>query len=620
MKRPEISAFTLSASLSKLSTLSTLGTLLVSSVFSVSALAGAIFPVDRAAILVGSKFDFKVEFDDIVDPNNVKVTINGVDHVKALGKAATFIENEDQLKASSLVLRDVVIDKPGRYDIVATSGKQSMNVSWEVYSTGTRKAKNVILFIGDGMSVANRTAARMLSKGIKEGKYFGKLSFDDMPHMALIGTSGVDSVITDSANSMHAYTTGHKSSVNALGVYVGRNKDNLMHPKVETITEVLKRKTKMSVGIVSDAEIQDATPAGMFAHTRRRSDKDVITEQLFFAQPDVVLGGGSAYFLPSSTPGSKRKDTNDMIALFQADGYKLTTSKDEMLSAAKDAKNKKLLGLFHPENLDGSLDRLYLKKGTVDRYPNQPDLTDMTRAAIEVLSRNKEGFVLMIEAGLIDKFNHPMDWERSVYDTIMLSNAVQIAKDFAAKNNDTLIIVTPDHTHGLSIVGTVDDSKPGDNMRDKVGVYEQAGYPNYPAADAQGYPPSVDVSKRLAMFYGNTPDYYETFKPKLDGPFVPAAKDEKGNIVANPKYKDVPGAILRVGNLPGVGARAADQGTHTADDGVLTAIGPGSEQFKGFMDNTEVFRAMVNALGLGQTKTVAASKTPITANAKAMKK
>ena len=568
--------------------------------FSSPVLAGAIFPVDRAAILVGSKFDFKVEFDDLTEAKNIVVTVNGIDHAKALGKAATFIEKEDQLAASSLVLRDLIIDTPGHYEVIARNGKQSMTVNWEVYSTGQRQAKNVILFIGDGMTVANRTAARMLSKGIKEGKYFGKLAFDDMPHMALIGTSGVDSIITDSANSMHAYTTGHKSSVNALGVYASRAKDNLAHPKVETITEIVKRKTKMSIGIVSDAEIQDATPAAMFAHTRRRSDKEIITEQLFFAQPDVILGGGSAYFLPSTTPGSKRKDTNNMISLFRADGYSVATTNAEMKAAAADTRSTRLLGLFHPENLDGSLDRLYLKKGTVDKYPNQPDLTDMTRAALEVLSRNKEGFVLMVEAGLIDKFNHPMDWERSVYDTIMLSNAVQIAKDFAAKNNDTLIIVTPDHTHGMSIVGTIDDTKPGTDMRDKIGVYEQAGYPNYPPADANGYPPSVDVSKRLALFYGNTPDYYETFKPKLDGPFVPAVKDEKGNIVANPVYKDIPGAILRTGNLPGVGPRAADQGTHTADDAVLTAIGPGSEQFKGFMDNTEVFRVMVNSLGLGQ--------------------
>jgi alkaline phosphatase len=222
----------------------------------------------------------------------------------------------------------------------------------------------------------------------------------------------------------------------------------------------------------------------------------------------------------------------------------------------------------------------------------------MTRSAIEVLSRNPEGFVLMVEAGLIDKFNHPMDWERSVYDTIMLSNAVQVARDFAAKHPDTLIIVTPDHTHGMSIVGTYDDDKPGTEMREKLGVYEAAGYPNYPPANAQGYPEKVDVSRRLAVTYANTPDYYETYRPKLASTFVPAIKD--GNsIIANPAYKDAPGAVLRTGNLPRQGARAADQGTHTADDGLISAMGPGSERFAGFIDNTEVFRNIVDALGLG---------------------
>jgi alkaline phosphatase len=432
----------------------------------------------------------------------------------------------------------------------------------------------------------------MLSKGISEGKYYGQLSFDDMPYMALVGTSGVESIITDSANSMHAYTTGHKSSNNALGVYGSRAKDHLAHPKVENITELIKRKTRMSVGIVTDAEVEDATPAAMVAHTRRRSDKDLIAEQLFRSRADVIMGGGSAYFIPKG-PGSKRKDDKDLLSAFKSDGFKLAMTDTEMKAAAADPKTTKLLGLYNLDNMDGALDRLFLKKGSIAQFPEQPDLTDMTRAALKVLSRNKNGFVLMVESGLIDKASHPLDWERSVYNTIMLSNAVQVAKDFAAQSKDTLIIVTPDHTHGVSIVGTVDDDKPGKDMRDKIGVYEDAGFPNYPAAGPDGYPATVDVSKRLVMTYGNTPDYYETFKPRLDGPLVPAVRDKDGNAIPNPA-SNLPGAVLRTGNLP----RSADQGTHTADDGVLTAMGPGADKFHGFIDNTVVFRNIVDALGL----------------------
>jgi alkaline phosphatase len=376
---------------------------------------------------------------------------------------------------------------------------------------------------------------------------------------------------------------------------VSRAKDNLAHPKVETIVEVVKRKTRMAVGIVTDTEVEDATPAGMVAHTRRRADKDVIAEQLFLSGADVIMGGGSAWFLPQTTPGSKRKDGNDYIDLFQRVGYRFATTDAQMKAAAADPNSTRMLGLFHLDNMDGALDRRVLKKGTAGKFPEQPDLADMTRAALDVLSRHRDGFVLLVEAGLIDKYNHPLDWERSVYDTIMLSNAVQVAKDFAGQRNDTLIIVTPDHTHGVSIVGTIDDAKPGPDLRDKVGVYADAGFPNYPEPGPDGYPASVDVSRRLAMFYGNFPDHYETFRPHLDDPNVPAVK--KGDFyVANNQYKDAPGAMLRVGNLP----RTADTGTHTADDAIVTAMGPGSEEFHGFMENVEVFRVMASALGLGQ--------------------
>ena len=565
-------------------------------VLSGSAFAGAIYPIDRAAILAGSRFDFKVEFDGVSTPRDVRISINGTDYTTALGGKPVFIEKEDGQPASSLVVRDVALARPGRYEVEATDGRQTLRVSWEVFGTAPRRAKNVILFIGDGMAMANRTAARILSKGIKEGKYLGVLAFDDMPHMALIGTSGVDSIITDSANSMSAYTTGHKSSVNALGVYATRGKDNLRHPKVETLTELLKRRTGMAVGVVTDAEVQDATPAGMVAHTRRRADKPEITEMFFFSKVDVLMGGGSAYFLPQSQAGSKRKDDNNFIDLFQRDGYAYAATDAEMKNLARLPGTRKLLGLFHPENMDGALDRHILKKGTVAKFPEQPDVADMTRAAIDVLSRNRDGFMLMVEAGLIDKFNHPLDWERSVYDTIMLSNAVQVAKDFASRNKDTLIIVVPDHTHGLAVVGTIDDGKPGAEMRDKVGTYAEAGFPNYPAPGPGGYPPSVDVSRRLAVFYADSPDHYETYRPKLEGPFEPTVRNEKKEFVANEKYSGS-GAQLRSGNLP---RSSADSGVHTADDAVLTAMGPGAEQFHGFMDNTAVFRVIADALGLGR--------------------
>lgn len=559
--------------------------------------AAALYPIDKAAILLGSKFDIKIEFDSVSTPEALEIKLNGVPISQLIKQQPTFITNESG-KGSSLIYRDVQLNQAGKYTLTAKSSQQTLQVAWDVYAGGPRRVKNVILFIGDGMTIANRTSARVFSKGISEGKYQGKLSFDDMPNTALIGTSGSDSLITDSANSMSAYTTGHKTAVNAMGVYVSRAPDNLSHPKVETIAELIKRKTKMSVGIVSDAELQDATPGAMVSHTRRRADKSYIADQLLASGAEVILGGGSAYFYPQSSKGSKRKDEKNLVEQFKVNGYEIALDKDELIQAANAANTKKLFGVFHPDNMDGSLDRFFLKKNTVEQYPNQPDLTDMTRSAINVLSKNPNGFFLMVEAALIDKFNHPLDWERAAFDTIMLSNAVQIAKDFAKTHPDTLIIVTPDHTHSGSISGVVHDAKPGP-LREKVSVYADAGYPNYPEANVEGYPNQIDVSKRLAFFYGNYPDHYETLHPKLEGTFKPAVKDESGKYVANPKYIQMQeDAIHMPGNLPS----HQEQGVHTADDAVLNAMGPGSEKFRGFMDNTEVFKVMVEALGLGSNK------------------
>ena len=561
--------------------------------FAAAAQAQTIYPLNKAEILVGTKFDLKVEFPGAPDQAAVRVTINGQDAAAAAGKPAAFVQREDGGDHSAYWIRDVVLTKAGNFTIEATAGDRRASVAWEAFDTnGGGKAKNVILFIGDGMSIAHRTAARVLSKGIVEGRYNGDLAIDDMPHMALVSTSGSDSIVTDSANSMSAYTTGHKSCVNALGVYCARNKNTLDHPKVETIAELVKRTRGMAVGVVTTTEIEDATPAGMVAHTRRRADYNDIVKMFFDVQPEVVLGGGSPNFLAKSTPGSKRTDEDDYIKKFEGEGYKFVSTKAELNAAAG---SNKLLGLFNTGNIDGALDRFFLKQGSVDKFPDQPDLTDQVRVALDVLARNDKGFVLMVESGRIDKYSHSLDWERAVYETIMLDNAVKLAKDFAATRNDTLIVVVADHSHPVGIVGTYDDERPGQQLRDKLGTYAESKFPNYPAANASGYPEKVDVSRRLAFVFGAFPDYCDLGRPYMDGENVPAvAGATRTTNVANEKYCNVPGSARRSGNLP----FEASQGVHAADDVVLTATGPGAELFRGRIDNTRVFRIMTTALGL----------------------
>ena len=561
--------------------------------------AQSVYPIDRADILVGARFDFKVEFAGLADPTKVSVTVNGKDHAELFGKSATFIEREDGMDQSALVLRDVSLAQPGVYRLRVSDGANSRELEWNVYDSGPRQAKNVILFIGDGMSLAHRVAARVLAKGIAEGKARGKLAIDDMPHMALVATAGSDSIITDSANSASAYATGHKSAVNAMGVYADRTLDPLDDPKVETISSLVKRRHGMAVGIVTNTEIEDATPAAIVAHVRRRSEYDRIVEQFFAAKPDVIMGGGRANFLPKSVEGGKRRDDADFVTQFRDAGYGVASTGPEMTSLADDAKTTKLLGLFTLGNMDGALDRKILKGGTVRKFPEQPDLTEQVSAALKVLARNEAGFFLMVESGMIDKYTHLLDMERAVYDTIMLDNAVKLARDWASWGDDTLILVVADHTHPIGLVGTIEDdmaSIPNVAMRERVRVYERAGFPNYPAPDAEGYPARVDVSRRLALFSASLPDHYETFRPKLDNPNDPTvAGKEPGTYVANERYKNVPGAVLRFGNLPAM----INADVHSGEDVVLTAVGPGSDRVRGQMDNTEVFRVMAEALGLG---------------------
>lgn len=571
----------------------------LASLFVVSAAsAQTIYPIDRAEILAGARFDLKVEFAGEVAADKASLTINGADAASVFGKAPELIAREAGQPHSALLLRDVTLNKPGRYTIEAGEGTARRSVSWTVYDTGPRKAKNVILFIGDGLSPAHRVAARLLSKGIQQGRALGKLAIDDMPQMALVSTAGSDSIITDSANAASAYATGHKAAVNAMGVYADRTPDPLDDPKVETLASLAKRTRGLAIGIVTNTEVEDATPAAVIAHTRRRAAYDAIVAQFYAAQPDVLMGGGAAYFLPKSA-GGKRKDDVDYLAKFRDAGYSVASNATELEAVRKSGPDK-LLGLFAPGNMDGVLDRRFLKGGGVAKNPDQPDLTRQVAVALDVLSKNEAGFFLMVESGLIDKYAHALDMERAVYDTIMLDNAVRQTRDWAkARGDDTLILVVADHNHPNALVGTVrDDLAEGDDvpLRERIGVYDRAGFPNYPAPDADGYPDHVDVSRRLAIFSASLPDHYETLRPKLDGPNQPTeAGDKPGTFKANDKYKGVPGAVLRIGNLPAM----MNASVHSGEDVILTAAGPGSDRVHGSMENTDVFRVMADALGLG---------------------
>ena len=560
-----------------------------------------ILPINRAKLLKGQQFDFEVELP--ANTKEVAVTINGEDAAKVLNQTA---EITDQSTHLSYRLNQVHFTNTGAQvvKVVASNGASSVTktANYEVVNEqAKKKAKNVILFVGDGMSMQAKEVARILSKGLSEGKYNDVLNMEKMPNLALITTSGYDSIVTDSANSASAYNTGHKSVVNAMGVYENSTPDPLDDPKVETIAEIVSRSKGMSYGMVSTAAVTDATPAAVTAHTRRRGEQNFIASDFINRKhpPAVVLGGGSQFFLHLDVPGSKRKDNVNVIQEFKDKGYEFAGTKTELNALGSD---KPILGLFTLNTMNVYMDRAFLapNEKVLKGFTDQPGLVDMTKKAIEVLEKNPNGFFLMSEAGSIDKQLHTMDWQRAAYDTIEFDQAIKYAQDYSKAHGDnTLIIVVADHAHGISITGTYSEND-GKVGREGVRVYADAKWPTFVDANQDGFPDNPDADVTLAVQYANSPDHYENYRFQPT-PNDPARAGKDGQVIANPN-RAPQGARLVAGSLPTTTGETSE--VHSADDVVLMAQGPGSEYFHGVMDNTEVFFGIMRALGVDATKGV----------------
>jgi alkaline phosphatase len=557
-----------------------------------------ILPLDRAKFLAGGRFDLRVEATG-VDPRTarIEISVTGPDGPVRLfrGEPERTSVQSDSLEVT---YRGLAYPTPGAYRVRATArargGRGEAEVNHEVVLADAprRPAKNVIFFLGDGMGQPAITAARILSKGITEGKYHGLLEMDRMDYRGLVGTSGADALATDSANSMSAYMCGHKSSVNAMGVYEGNDPDPNNHPRVENVTELVKRTRRMSVGVVTTSEIQDATPAAVWAHTRRRAEYLEIMDQALIPEqmPDVLLGGGLASLLPRSQEGSRRDDDRDLVKEFGDLGFAFASTREELNAVMSGPTPDRLLGLFHTGNLNVYLDRRHDKKPEVlGQWVDQPTLPEMTEAALSVLEQNDDGFFLMVEAASIDKMEHPLDGPRAVYDAIEFDQAIAVAKQWAERRRDTLIVITADHNHSLSIVGTHD--RRDVDGRAANGVYGNATYPTYVDSDGDGFPD--DPNPEVGLFFGwsNHPDHTDDFR---HNPLFlqPAVLDADGVAVSNPERD--PDAELQTGNLP----LNETNCVHTVEDVPVFASGPGAARFNAFLDNTEIFFAMMDALGM----------------------
>lgn len=504
--------------------------------------------------------------------------------------------------AASVIWRQLEAPAPGEYVVEVTAGGTTRTATWTVREPIAGTARNVILFVADGMTVGLLTAARA-ARGMEQGLPSNPLFIDSMSEVGIASTSSIDSLLADSANTASALNTGHIGSVNATGSYSDNTPSTLDDPRTETLASMLQRTRNYAIGVVTTADYSDATPAATWAHGRNRSDgnRAAYVVQSLESGIDVLMGGGARRLLPQSAEGSRRSDDRDMFAEFEAAGYTVVTTATELSEAMNaEAMPTQLLGIFHPGDLNVWLDRNVYTDNLGD-FTDQPGLVDMTVAALDILGQNPNGFYLMVEAASIDKQIHPLDQERALSDLIEFDQSIAAAAAWVAENApDTLIVVTADHGHGYDVYGTVNldvfnEGADDTERRAGVRVYAAAGYPNYPDADGDGQPEWGDATITFAGTVNNGPTHTENFQVS-ETPRAPAVQDDAGIYIDNPD--DDPNGILFAGNL---GPRDST-GVHTLQDVPVYAMGPGSEAVAGSYHQRELFFVMAGALGLDPSK------------------
>jgi len=272
--------------------------------------------------------------------------------------------------------------------------------------------RNIILFIGDGMGIAHITAGKIAR---------GTLNLERFSVSGMVTTHSENELITDSAAAATALATGHKTYNRAVSISADKK-------PLKTLFEFAEELGK-STGVVVTSSVTHATPAAFFAHVEDRRQHADIAEQIVNSGLDVMIGGGWTYFIPKSNAGSRRQDNKNLLK-------SLETRMPVVLSYDKlPGQGKKLAALLAPDGLPKSADRDY-------------SLAELTEAAIRILSKNRKGFVLLIEGSQIDWAAHEQDHEGIIAEMIDFDGAVGIGFDFAQKHGSTLIIVTADHETG----------------------------------------------------------------------------------------------------------------------------------------------------------------------------
>jgi alkaline phosphatase len=483
-------------------------------------------------------------------------------------------------------------------------------------------AKNIILFIGDGMGVSTITASRIL-----EGQQHGDtgeenyLSWEAFPNTAMIKVYNSNQQTPDSAGTMSAIMTGHKTKAGTLGyddkVVRGAHDSGEdfggSARKVETLLERFEKEGR-STGIVSTARITHATPAACYSHSPERDweqdadvrtnhkdainagFKDIALQLIEFPYGDgleVALGGGRLGFIPNTQPDyenpsakGKRQDERNLINEWLTKPKSSFVYDKQGFELVDPTQTKKLLGLFQ--------DR------TKPIYPEEPSLTEMGLKALEILRQNEKGFFLMIESGRIDHAHHAGNAYRALNETIELSNAVRAVRESLTEQElkETLIIVTADHSHTFTIAGYPTRGNPILGLvvnNDKQGEPEKS-----PAKDALGLPyttlgyvngggytgPMVNIKTQEISNGG------QYFHEKEGGPLSFLSKEWKYIHVPREARPDLTEVDVECEHFIQEAAIPLGSETHGGEDVVVYATGPMAHLFRGVQEQNYIYQVM----------------------------
>ncbi|WP_411333022.1 alkaline phosphatase [Metabacillus indicus] len=422
------------------------------------------------------------------------------------------------------------------------------------------QAQNVIVLVMDGVSSSTTTLARWY-KG-------GPLAMDEILTGG-VRTYSAESAITDSAPAGTAMATGNKSNDKFVGVLpetvsspgLDSSLADQPHKPVANVLEGAKLSGK-ATGIISTSEIQHATPAAFSSHASHRGEYDNIAEQQIYQDIDVVLGGGKDS-LTTGTAKNSRKDGENLVKVAEDRGYDIIESREELLNS----RSSKLWGAFAPAALAYDMDR-------ETTNPNEPTLAEMTKKGISTLSKDKDGFFLMVEGSKPDWAAHANDPIGMISDTLAFDAAVKEALDFAKKDKNTMVIALSDHGNSGISIGNQNTS---------------ADYPSIPVSEYIDPLKEAELTLEGAMKQLKPDQSNKLEVAALYGIKNPTAEETQAINDSKNLAKTLVELLAERANI------GFTSGGHTGEDLFMYSYGPGKPI--GFVENTDIAHITASAMG-----------------------